>query len=86
MRWIARKKSSTVEAYWLSTVRQRAGVDVENDGTWIHFTKPRWWNGRHERLKISFPKGSVGSSPTRGTKKSRLILDFLFGIFLINVL
>jgi Flp pilus assembly protein TadD len=32
--------------------------------------RPRWRNGRRGRLKICWPKGRVGSSPTRGTKAS----------------
>ena len=28
---------------------------------------PAWWNGRHRRLKISWPKGRAGSSPAAGT-------------------
>jgi hypothetical protein len=28
-----------------------------------------WWNGRHERFKISCSQGRAGSSPATGTKK-----------------
>ena len=28
---------------------------------------PAWWNGRHWRLKISWPYGRAGSSPAAGT-------------------
>ncbi len=28
---------------------------------------PRWRNGRRDRLKICWPQGHVGSSPSRGT-------------------
>ena len=29
----------------------------------------RWWNGRHEGLKILWPFGCAGSSPARSTKQ-----------------
>ena len=31
---------------------------------------PGWWNGRHWRLKISWPHGRTGSSPVPGIEKS----------------
>ena len=31
---------------------------------------PGWWNGRHWRLKISWPHGRTGSSPVPGMEKS----------------
>lgn len=31
-------------------------------------SKPRWWNGRHERLKISWQQCREGSIPSPGTK------------------
>jgi hypothetical protein len=30
---------------------------------------PRWWNGRHPRLRISCPRGRTSSSLVLGTKK-----------------
>ncbi len=34
-------------------------------------SKPKWWNGRHEGLKIPWPQGCAGSSPAFGTKNER---------------
>lgn len=33
---------------------------------------PEWCNGSHERLKISWPQGRVGSSPTSGTMSEKI--------------
>lgn len=33
--------------------------------------KPPWWNGIHEGLKIPWPQGLVGSTPTGGTREIR---------------
>ena len=32
-----------------------------------HLLMPRWWNGRHDRLKIYCPSWHVGSNPVMGT-------------------
>ena len=34
-------------------------------------SKPKWWNGRHEGLKIPWPQGCAGSSPAFGTKNRK---------------
>ena len=34
---------------------------------------PKWWNGRRDGLKIHCWRQRVGSSPTFGTKTSRIL-------------
>ena len=41
---------------------------------------PHGGNGRHNRLKICFPVGSVGSSPTEDTKQIPLSDDVPVGV------
>jgi hypothetical protein len=42
-------------------------------------TRPRWRNGRRGGLKIRFPQGSVGSSPSLGSTQTgrQLVGDFI---------
>ena len=40
---------------------------------------PKWWNGRHDGLKIHFGQLSAGSSPAFGTKQNSQVKGcFLF--------
>ncbi len=37
---------------------------------------PKWWNGRHEGLKIPWPQGCAGSSPAFGTVNKEISSPF----------
>ena len=45
--------------------------------------KLRWWNGRHEGLKILWPFGCAGSSPARSTNRQGNLLIIL-PIFILS--
>lgn len=49
------------------------------------FCKPRWWNGRHEGLKILFPFGSTGSSPVLGTIVEAIKIYTLKSILMLKI-
>ena len=58
----------------------------------VRSIKPRWWNGRHDGLKIRYLDRCVGSNPSLGTKNTNPglipwiffihLLGFIFPLFL----